>query len=43
MAPRWHTLLRDAVSGSESDRARHLLGYVGLASFVDRTVGPFVV
>ena len=36
---RWRTLLRDAVSGDESDRARHLLGYVGLASFADQAVG----
>ena len=36
---RWRTLLRDAVSGAESDRARHLLGYVGLASFADQAVG----
>ncbi len=36
---RWRTLLRDAASGDESDRARHLLGYVGLASFTDQAVG----
>ncbi len=36
---RWRTLLRDAVSGAEADRARHLLGYVGLASFADQAVG----
>jgi branched-chain amino acid transport system permease protein len=36
---RWRTLLLDAVSGSEADRARHLLGYVGLGSFVDQPVG----
>ena len=30
---RWRTLLADAVSGSEAERARHLLDYVGLGSF----------
>lgn len=36
---RWRTLLLDAVSGSEAERARHLLDYVGLAAFVDQPVG----
>lgn len=36
---RWRTLMLDAVSGSEADRARHLLNYVGLASFADQPVG----
>lgn len=36
---RWRTLLLDAVSGHEADRARHLLTYVGLASFADQPVG----
>jgi ABC-type branched-subunit amino acid transport system ATPase component/ABC-type branched-subunit amino acid transport system permease subunit len=36
---RWRTLLRDAVSGQEADRARHLLSYVGLAAFADQSVG----
>jgi len=35
----WRTLLSDAVSGHEADRARHLLDYVGLASFADQAVG----
>ena len=35
----WRTLLSDAVSGHEADRARHLLNYVGLAAFTDQRVG----
>ncbi|HUW78848.1 MAG TPA: branched-chain amino acid ABC transporter ATP-binding protein/permease [Candidatus Nanopelagicaceae bacterium] len=35
----WRTLLSSAVSGHEADRARHLLDYVGLASFADQSVG----
>jgi branched-chain amino acid transport system permease protein len=35
----WRTMFTDAVSGHEADRARELLGFVGLSQFVDQPAG----
>lgn len=37
--PRWRTMLAGAVSGQEADRARDLLGFVGLRRFADQPAG----
>jgi branched-chain amino acid transport system permease protein len=36
---RWRTMLSDAVSGREADRARELLDFVGLGRFADQPAG----
>jgi len=36
---RWRTMLAGAVRGHEADRARELLGFVGLARFADQPAG----
>jgi ABC-type branched-subunit amino acid transport system ATPase component len=36
---RWRTMLASAVRGQEADRARELLGFVGLGRFVDQPAG----
>ncbi|GAA4683860.1 branched-chain amino acid ABC transporter ATP-binding protein/permease [Phytohabitans rumicis] len=36
---RWRTMLAGAVSGHEADRARELLGFVGLSRFADQPAG----
>jgi ABC-type branched-subunit amino acid transport system ATPase component/ABC-type branched-subunit amino acid transport system permease subunit len=36
---RWRTMLGDAVSGHEADRARELLDFVGLGRFADQPAG----
>lgn len=36
---RWRTMLSDAVSGSEAERARELLRFVGLGRFADQPAG----